>query len=216
MSRFHCSSPTTGDGAPPGLRLAQRRLRRVNEPQAPAASADDRMPLLETAFPESAWLGRALTEAGLTIAVAESCTGGLFGAVLTAVAGSSAYVRGGVIAYADEVKAEHLGVGRHLLATHGAVSPEVAGAMASGVRVRYEATLGVGITGVAGPDASEHKPAGLVFVAVADAASLRVIRLDEDHGRELNRAHAVQAALQLCGEVIRPAPGAGPAAAEGS
>jgi PncC family amidohydrolase len=185
----------------------------VNEPQAPAASADDRMPLLETAFPESAWLGRALTEAGLTIAVAESCTGGLFGAVLTAVAGSSAYVRGGVIAYADEVKAEHLGVGRHLLATHGAVSPEVAAAMASGVRVRYEATLGVGITGVAGPDASEHKPPGLVFIAVADPVGVRVIRLDDDHGRELNRAHAVQAALRMCAEVVGASAGSAPAAA---
>ena len=106
----------------------------MTEPQAPTASADDRLPVLETAFPESAWFGRALARAGLTIAVAESCTGGLLGAVLTAAAGSSAYVRGGVIAYADDVKAEHLGVGRHLLATHGAVSPEVAAAMASGVR----------------------------------------------------------------------------------
>jgi PncC family amidohydrolase len=175
---------------------------RVAELQAPTASADDRMPVLETAFPESASLGRALTEAGLTIAVAESCTGGLFGAVLTAVAGSSAYVRGGVIAYADDVKAEHLGVGRHLLATHGAVSPEVAAAMASGVRMRYEASLGVGITGVAGPDASEQKPPGLVFIAVADPVAVRVIRLDDDHGRELNRAHAVQAALRICAEVV--------------
>jgi PncC family amidohydrolase len=121
-----------------------------------------------------------------------------------------------VIAYADDVKAEHLGVGRHLLATHGAVSREVAGAMASGVRVRYRASLGVGITGVAGPDSSEHKPAGLVFVAVADAATVRVIRLDEDRGRELNRAHAVQAALRLCGEVIGATPGAGPAPDGGS
>jgi nicotinamide mononucleotide (NMN) deamidase PncC len=60
----------------------------------------------------------------------------------------------------------------------------------------------VGITGVAGPGSSENKPAGLVFVAVADAATVRVIRLDSDHGRERNRAHAVEAALRLCGEVI--------------
>src|SRR5580700_10243890 len=188
----------------------------MSEEPAPGGGAERHLPMLAEAFPEAVSIGRALTEAGLTIAVAESCTGGLLGAALTAVAGSSRYVRGGVIAYADDVKAEHLGVGRHLLATYGAVSPEVAGAMAAAVRLRYESSLGVGITGVAGPDASEHKPPGLVFVAVADAASLRVIRLDEDHGRELNRAHAVQAALQLCGEVIRPAPGAGPAAAEGS
>jgi len=172
-------------------------------------AADDRLPILAAAFPEAVSLGRALTEARLTIAVAESCTGGLLGAALTAVAGSSRYVRGGVIAYADDVKAEHLGVGRHLLATHGAVSPEVARAMAAAVRLRYESSLGVGITGVAGPDASEHKPAGLVFVAVADATGVRMIRLDEDRGRELNRAHAVQAALRLCAEVIGATPGAG-------
>ena len=121
---------------------------------APGAGQDDddRLPVLEVAFPDATVLGRELIEARLTIAVAELCTGGLLGAALTAVAGSSAYVRGGVIAYADDVKAEHLGVGRHLLATHGAVSPEVAEAMAAGVRRRYEADLGVGITGVAGPD----------------------------------------------------------------
>jgi PncC family amidohydrolase len=173
--------------------------------------ADDRLPALEAAFPEAVSLGRALTQAGLTIAVAESCTGGLLGAALTAVAGSSAYVRGGVIAYADDVKAEHLGVGRHLLATHGAVSPEVAEAMAAGVRRRFEASLGVGITGVAGPEASERKPAGLVYVAVADPENVRVIRLDENDGRELNRAHAVEAALRLCAEVIRALPKAGSA-----
>jgi PncC family amidohydrolase len=164
---------------------------------------DDALPILEVAFPESASLGRALAGAGLTIAVAESCTGGLLGAVLTAVAGSSAYVRGGVIAYADDVKAEHLGVGRHLLATHGAVSAEVAAAMASGARLRFEASLGIAITGVAGPGSSERRPPGLVFIAVADAQKVQVIRIDEDHGRELNRAHAVQAALRLLDSVVR-------------
>ena len=96
--------------------------------------------MLEAAFPEATLLGNHLAAAGLTIAVAELCTGGLLGAALTAIAGSSAYVRGGVIAYADDVKAEHLGVGRHLLATHGAVSAEVAEAMAAGVRRRYRQT----------------------------------------------------------------------------
>ena len=182
----------------------------MDEPTAPRGDVDDQLPILVAAFPEAVSLGRELTAAGLTIAVAESCTGGLLGAALTAVAGSSAYVRGGVIAYADDVKAEQLGVGRHLLAIHGAVSPEVAGAMASGVRRRFTAGLGVGITGVAGPDASEHKPPGLVFVAVADPATVRVIRLDQDQGRELNRAHAVQAALRLCVEMIHAAPGSGP------
>ena len=188
----------------------------MDDATTPHPDNDDRLPMLETAFPEAVSLGRALTEAGMTIAVAESSTGGLLGAALTAVAGSSAYVRGGGIAYADDVKAEHLGVGRHLLWTHGAVSPEVAGAMASGVRLRFEASLGVGITGVAGPDASERKPAGLVFVAVADPTTVRVIHLDQDHGRELNRAHAVQAALRLCAEVIRARAAGGPARPGGS
>jgi PncC family amidohydrolase len=186
----------------------------VDVPQTWAQDDDDRLPVLEVAFPDAAALGRELIQAGLTVAVAESCTGGLLGASLTAVAGSSAYVRGGVIAYADDVKAEHLGVGRHLLATHGAVSPEVAEAMAAGVRRRYGADLGVGITGVAGPDASDHKPAGLVFVAVAGPTWARGIRLDEDCGRELNRAHAVQAALRLCRDVVRAMPGASSAAVE--
>ena len=75
--------------------------------------------------------------------------------------------------------------------------------MAAGVRRRYEADLGVGITGVAGPDSSEHKPAGLVFVSVVGPAWARGVRLDEDRGRELNRAHAVQAALRLCRVVVR-------------
>ena len=177
----------------------------------PDLGSDDLLPMLATAFPEAVSLGRALAGAGLTIAVAESCTGGLLGATLTSVAGSSMYVRGGVIAYADDVKAEHLGVGRHLLATHGAVSPEVAGAMASGVRTRFQASVGVGITGVAGPDASEHKPAGLVFVAVADATTVRVIRLDEDRGREPNRAGAVRAALRLAEDAVAEIRGSRPA-----
>jgi PncC family amidohydrolase len=182
----------------------------VNVAPAPGSGGDELLPILDIAFPDSAALGQALIERGLTIAIAESCTGGLLGAALTAVAGSSAYVRGGVIAYADDVKAELLGVGRHLLATHGAVSPEVAAAMASGVRLRCKASIGVSITGVAGPDANEHKPPGLVFVAVADQAAVRLIRLEEDHGRELNRAHAVEAALRLCEEVVRATPGSGP------
>ena len=155
------------------------------------------VPVLADDFPDAARLGGMLGDAGLTIAVAESCTGGLLGAALTSIAGSSLYVRGGVIAYADDVKADHLGVSRLLLATTGAVSAEVAEAMAAGVRGRFGANIGVGITGVAGPAASEHKPAGLVFVAVASQRGVRRLRLDEDHGREGNRAAAVRAALAL-------------------
>ncbi len=177
----------------------------TSEPVAsvPGDEHEHAVPQLAAAFPDAAVLAAMLASGGLTIAVAESCTGGLLGAALTAVTGSSAYVRGGVIAYADDVKTDHLGVGRHLLATHGAVSAEVAVAMAGGVHRRFQASIGVGITGVAGPDESEHKPAGLAFVAVASQAGTRVIRLDDDRGREANRAHAVRAALALCVEAAR-------------
>src|ERR1019366_3751242 len=112
---------------------------------SPDLGSVDLLPMLATAFPEAVSLGAALAGAGLSSRITEATTGGLLGATLTSVAGSSMYVRGGVIAYADDVKAEHLGVGRNLLATHGAVSPQVAGAMASGVRLRFDASLGVGI-----------------------------------------------------------------------
>jgi PncC family amidohydrolase len=158
--------------------------------------------MLAEDFPDAARLGSQLGDLGLTIAVAESCTGGLLGAALTSIAGSSVYVRGGVIAYADDVKADHLGVSRLLLSNKGAVSAEVAEAMAVGVRDRYGASIGVGITGVAGPASSERKPAGVVFVAVATQGTVRGLRLDEDLGREGNRAAAVRAALTLSLDVV--------------
>ena len=166
-------------------------------------SAEPEAPLLVDAFPESRTVGDALRAAGLTVAVAESCTGGLLGAVLTAVPGASVYVRGGMIAYADDVKVAQLGVEPATLATRGAVSEDVARQMAEGARTRLNAALGVGITGVAGPDAERGKPAGLVFVAVASARGVRVERLDGDRGREENRAAAVRVALQLCLDAAR-------------
>jgi PncC family amidohydrolase len=172
---------------------------------APPVESDAAAPLLAVAFPEAAALGARLLQRRMTIAVAESCTGGLLGAALTAGPGSSAYVRGGIIAYANDAKADNLGVGRHLLVTHGAVSAEVAMAMARGARDRFGATIGAGITGVAGPGASEKKPAGLVFVAVAGPGSGQVVRLSEDLGREANRASAVHAALRLCLEFVERA-----------
>jgi PncC family amidohydrolase len=169
---------------------------------APLPGSASNVPTLAVAFPEAALLGARLVERRMTIAVGESCTGGLLGAVLTATAGSSAYMRGGIIAYANDIKADHLGVGRHLLVTHGAVSAEVAMAMAEGASERFKATIGVGITGVAGPEASEQKPAGLVFVAVAGPGSGQVLRLSKDLGREANRASAVHTALRLCLEFV--------------
>lgn len=113
-------------------------------------------------------LQRACLERGLTVALAESCTGGLVAAAITEVAGSSGYFLGGVVSYSNEAKVALLGVPEELLAAHGAVSPEVAGAMAAGARARFGADLAVGVTGVAGPDGgSPGKPVGLVHLGVA-------------------------------------------------
>ncbi len=153
---------------------------------------------LAEVFPDSAMAGELLRSRGWTVAVAESCTGGLLGAALTAVPGSSAYVLGGVIAYDNAVKTGVLNVDTTLLAQHGAVSEEVASAMARGARQLLGADVGVGITGVGGPGAEEGgKPAGLVYVAVAGPTGERAVRLDEDRGREGNRAAAVAAALRI-------------------
>ena len=112
-------------------------------------------------------VGERLRQLRKSIAVAESCTGGLLGAALTDVPGSSAYFLGGVISYADRVKREQLGVSDGTLRRYGAVSEETAAAMASGVRQRLQADIGVSITGVAGPDAEGAKPVGLTFIGIA-------------------------------------------------
>jgi nicotinamide-nucleotide amidase len=112
--------------------------------------------------------------AGWTIAVAESCTGGLMAGRLTDRAGSSAYVLGGVVAYSNDAKVRLADVPAALIERHGAVSPEVAAALADGAIARFDAELGVGITGIAGPGGgTEEKPVGLVCVSVAHAGGER-------------------------------------------
>lgn len=108
-----------------------------------------------------------LSARGETIATAESLTGGLIGAVLTSVSGVSAIYRGGVISYATDLKAGLAGVSESTLAEHGAVAPLTAVEMALGIATRCDATWGVAVTGVAGPDEQEGHPAGTVFTAVA-------------------------------------------------
>jgi nicotinamide-nucleotide amidase len=113
----------------------------------------------------------------LTIATAESCTGGLLAARLTERAGASRYVKGAIVAYSDEVKVSQAGVDPALIARHGAVSAEVAEALADGARARLGADVGVGITGVAGPGGgSEEKPVGLVWMSVATPGEERMTR----------------------------------------
>jgi nicotinamide-nucleotide amidase len=134
---------------------------------------------------------------GETLAVAESLTGGALGAALVAVPGVSATFRGGVIAYATELKSELLGVDALLLARRGPVDPDVAVAMAAGVRQRLGATWGLATTGVAGPDPQDgHRP-GVFFVALAGPDGSRVEAMAHDGDRAAVRAAAVATALAL-------------------
>ena len=140
----------------------------------------------------------ALVAAGRTVATAESLTGGLVCAALTDVPGASAVVRGAVVAYATELKAQLLGVDPDLLATGGAVQAEVARQMASGVCRVLGAEVGVATTGVAGPDPQDGRPVGTVFVAVAAegrVVAVRELALAGDRGTIRDRT--VEAALDL-------------------
>jgi PncC family amidohydrolase len=149
-------------------------------------------------------VGRRLVAAGWTVAVAESCTGGLLGGILTSVPGSSVYVRGGVIAYANAVKTGMLGVRASVLRREGAVSAAVARQMAAGVLTRTGADCGVAITGVAGPGGgTEAKPVGLVFVAVASAGRVVAREYRFDGSRARVRREAVRAALMVLREYVR-------------
>ncbi len=135
---------------------------------------------------------------GLRVALAESCTGGRVGDALTDVPGSSAYLAGGIIAYADAAKEALLGVPRAVLDAHGAVSAQAAVAMAEGARDRLAADLAVAVTGIAGPGGgTDAKPVGLTYVAAVDAAGSAVRRLAWTGDREANKAASARAALEL-------------------
>ena len=149
--------------------------------------------------PLEAVVGRLLRERGCRVAVAESCTGGLVASRLTDVAGSSAYVQAGWVAYSNAAKVALLGVDAASIAAHGAVSEPVAQALASGARERGGADYGIGVTGIAGPGGgSPDKPVGTVYVALAgpDGAQ-RVRRVSLPGEREQVKFQASQAALDL-------------------
>lgn len=134
----------------------------------------------------------------LTVATAESCTGGLVASAITDVSGSSGYFRGGLVAYSNDAKIGLLGVSAEILETHGAVSAQVARAMAIGARGRLSVDLAVAVTGVAGPDGgSASKPVGLTYVAVADAVGVEVRRFVWAGDRLANKDSSARAALQL-------------------
>lgn len=135
---------------------------------------------------------------GRTVVTAESCTGGLVGHTCTEIPGSSAWFLGGVIAYANDVKAGLLGVPAETLAAHGAVSAQTAVAMAEGARRLLGADLAVSVTGIAGPGGgSEAKPVGLTYVAVADMAGHDVRRYLWPHDRSGDKRASAGAALEL-------------------
>jgi nicotinamide-nucleotide amidase len=138
-----------------------------------------------------------LTGRQQTVAVAESLTGGLLAAALTSIPGASAAFRGAVVAYATSLKSVLLDVPPLLLAERGAVSPEVAAAMAEGVRGRLGATFGAATTGVAGPDAAEGKPVGTVHIAVSAAGTTAVRTLALAGNRDEVRRATVEEVLGL-------------------
>jgi PncC family amidohydrolase len=149
----------------------------------------------------------------LTVATAESSTGGLIGAAITSVPGSSGYYLGGVVSYADTAKAELLGVPEATLAAHGAVSAQVALAMVAGARERLGATLAVSNTGIAGPGGgTDAKPVGLTYVGLAGPDGTEVRRFAWTGEREANRLATAEAALEWL--IERAASEGGPTASE--
>ncbi len=143
-------------------------------------------------------VGEKLARTGKTLAVAESCTGGLLAKLITDVPGSSRYFLCGWVPYSNEAKSRQLGVPAALIETHGAVSEQVAVAMAQGARYNAAADFAVGITGIAGPEGgTEHKPVGLVYIAVSSRDSTDISRHVFPQDRSAVRLRAAQTALNL-------------------
>ena len=143
-------------------------------------------------------VGALCRSTGMTIALGESCTGGLVGHLVTEVPGASAYLRGGVVAYADAAKEALLDVPTGALSEHGAVSAQVAIAMAAGARARFRADVGLAVTGISGPSGgSAQKPVGLTYVAVVDASGSAVRRFVWQGDRTANKRASARATLDL-------------------
>jgi nicotinamide-nucleotide amidase len=175
------------DATTPAARLAERMTAGLGE----FVFATDERPLPEIVLD-------LLRARGWTAATAESCTGGMVATRLTDVAGSSEAFVGGVVTYSDELKQGLLGVPADVLARHGAVSPEVAQAMATGARERLGADVAVSVTGIAGPGGgSLEKPVGLVYLHVSSPAGEDELRMDVPGGRDIVRARAATATLQM-------------------
>ncbi len=135
---------------------------------------------------------------GMTLAVAESCTGGLLAERITSLSGSSRYFLGGAVVYSNELKTQFANVPKALIDQHGAVSREVAASMAEGIRKRCLASYGIGITGVAGPSGgTEQKPVGLVYIALAGEEGTQVVERNFPGDRKRIRQFATQQALEM-------------------
>jgi nicotinamide-nucleotide amidase len=151
-------------------------------------------------------VSRICKERGYTLATAESCTGGLVGKLCTDLPGSSEFYTGGVVAYDNRIKQELLGVRAEQLQTFGAVSEEVALAMAAGVRQRFASTFGLSVTGIAGPGGgTEQKPVGLTWLALAHPDGTAAHRLILAGDREQNRLRAAYAAIDFLRHHLAPA-----------
>lgn len=161
-------------------------------------------------------LGSLFQKLEMTLTVAESCTGGLLAHRITNVPGSSRYFLGGLVAYSDRIKEEHLGVRHETLLAHGAVSEETAREMARGARRRMSSDLAVSITGIAGPTGgTAEKPVGLVYIALAAADEEWCQRSIWQGDRLQNKAQSVEAALDLLLSYARDRAGDGPLEQEG-
>jgi nicotinamide-nucleotide amidase len=152
----------------------------------------------QTAARSRRFLEACSSSADSGFALAESCTGGLIASRLTDVPGSSRYVERGIVCYSNAAKTELLGVPDEMIEAHGAVSEAVAVAMAEGVRTRSKVDIGVGVTGIAGPDGgTPEKPVGTVCIAAASAGGTRVRTFRFVGGREMVKFQASQAALDM-------------------
>ncbi len=174
-----------------GNRALDRAVAQLQDALGPSVYSVDGRPL-------EAVVGAMLKERGMTIAVAESCSGGLLASRLTDVPGSSAYFERGVVCYSNRAKTELLGVPDSMIREHGAVSEPVALAMAEAAAARSNASVGVGITGIAGPDGgTAEKPVGTVVVAVSVDGKTKIRTLKLFGGREMIKFQSAQAAMNM-------------------
>lgn len=149
-------------------------------------------------------LGKLLISKGLTVSTAESCTGGGIAARLTSVAGSSAYVRGGIVSYQNDVKEQLLGVNPATINKYGVVSEETVIEMVKGAMKSLKTDCAMATTGIAGPGGAEPgKPVGTIWIAAAWGDSIVTLRQEGDQGRRKNIEKAIQQALRLLFELLK-------------